>query len=82
MDWMTRVMRRNVGFLYNPGGKACYHLFICVICFSITDPKDAATGCGIAVAASGVLQFLLYFKNPQYFDRPVVIDNQYLKDEE
>ena len=67
ISFIDRFLRNNVGFMYSVYGRGMYMLFIAILCFSITDPKDLAIGTGCGVAFAGVLQIGLYFRWPGYF---------------
>lgn len=73
IEAIERVTRNNVGFLYNVFGRALYMIFISVVCYSITEPADLATGCGISLASVGIIEMLVYFKEPKYFGKPVTL---------
>jgi hypothetical protein len=74
MDMVDKFMRNNFGFMYNVFGRGFYMLFISVMCYGISKPEDMAIGSGICIGAAGVLQMLVYLKEPNYFDKPVELD--------
>lgn len=67
ISFVDRFLKNNVGFMYSVYGRGAYMMFIAIICFSINDPKDLAIATGCCVGAMGLLQIVLYFIRPGYF---------------
>ena len=56
---IDNIIKRNCGFLYGPFGKGCYLVFIAILTFGITDPKDLALGAGVVTILWGILLALM-----------------------
>jgi len=56
---IDNIIKRNCGFLYGPFGKGCYLVFIAILTFGISDPKDLALGAGVVTILWGILLALL-----------------------
>lgn len=67
--YIDEVWKKNFGFLYGVGGKCCFIIFMAVLAFGISEPIYAlAMSTGIIITFWGVLQGVVYFKFPEYFD--------------
>mmetsp|Transcript_5963 Transcript_5963/g.13173 ORF Transcript_5963/g.13173 Transcript_5963/m.13173 type:complete len:171 (+) Transcript_5963:77-589(+) len=61
-------MKKNFGFLYGVIGKSAFLAFTAILCFGLKQPVAITVSCGIIVSAWAVLQILVFFKFPEYFD--------------
>mmetsp|Transcript_171 Transcript_171/g.142 ORF Transcript_171/g.142 Transcript_171/m.142 type:complete len:201 (-) Transcript_171:18-620(-) len=63
------LLKRNFGFLYGTFGKGAYLLFMGILAFGLSTPRNLAIGTGVVVAFGGVLQCLLFLYRPNWFDK-------------
>jgi Mn2+/Fe2+ NRAMP family transporter len=68
IDYLQNVFKRNFGFLYGKAGKCMYILFMAVICFGLSEPKDVSLACGIIVGVWGPVQFAYFLRFPDHFN--------------
>jgi hypothetical protein len=66
ITWLDHMLRRNFGFLFSAMGKAFFVIFIAFLCFGLDG--DLPIWTGIAVAAYGGSQVVLFLKFPEYSD--------------
>jgi len=66
---VDRMMKKNFGFLYGINGKACYIVFMAILVFGLTQPKDMATACGITTGSWAPVMILYAMKFPDHFDK-------------
>ena len=45
-------------------------IFICVICFGVSNPENLAIGAGCAIGGMGLIQIAISCKNKFYFSPP------------
>jgi len=62
-------MKRNFGFMYGTMGKGIYMLFMGILAFGLSVPRELAIATGVIVSFWGCLQMLLYAYRPTYFDK-------------
>ena len=68
IEFLQDALKRNFGFLYGKAGKCMYILFMAVICFGLSEPKDVSLACGIIVGVWGPAQFVYFLRFPDHFD--------------
>jgi hypothetical protein len=61
------VLKRNFGFLYGKNGKCVYIIFMAIMSFGLTQPKDVALACGIIVGTWGPVQVAYYCRFPDHY---------------
>ena len=66
VEWLTRIMKKNFGFLFGLKGKALFIVFIAFLNFGL-DKEDSDMGIITAVAFlfSGMLHLGIYLKAPE-----------------
>eukprot|EP01033_Poteriospumella_lacustris_P013209 gene13209-9460_t len=62
-------VKRNFGFLYGNIGKGLYLLFVGILCFGLSEPRQLAIAAGVLIAAWGLASILIAMKFPEYFDK-------------
>tara|TARA_B110000090_G_C13257258_1_gene398877 strand:- start:189 stop:632 length:444 start_codon:yes stop_codon:yes gene_type:complete len=70
-DAFDNAVKRNFGFLYGQIGKCCYTLFMAILVFGLTEPRDIALSCGIIVGLWGPVQVIYWMRFPDHFDEVV-----------
>jgi hypothetical protein len=67
--YIDEVWKKNFGFLYGQGGKSLFIIFMAILAFGISEPKAMAISTGVLVLFAGVMQGVIYWKWPEYFDQ-------------
>lgn len=69
--YIDEVWKKNFGFLYGVGGKSLFIIFMAILAFGIDEPKvkAMAISTGVIVLFGGVVQGIIYWKWPEYFDK-------------
>jgi hypothetical protein len=71
---LDKMMKKNFGFLYGINGKASYIIFMAILVFGLTQPKDMATACGITTGSWAPIMIIYALKFPDHFDKHIKYD--------
>mmetsp|Transcript_4296 Transcript_4296/g.4454 ORF Transcript_4296/g.4454 Transcript_4296/m.4454 type:complete len:185 (+) Transcript_4296:125-679(+) len=66
---IDNIYKKNFGFLYGVIGKSGFTVFMAVLSFGLSSPQQLALATGLLGGGWGVIQYLLYMKFPEYFDK-------------